>query len=363
MKITLQNYEAFILDYYENNLNAEQVAELLIFLENHPALKTEFEDFEHISITPEAAITFETKNKLKKPVFLPYKEISSENYENYILADLENEITSQERYDLNEFIALNPEVKKEYEIYRHTYLKPDYRIKFANKKQLKKGLSAHKAGKVYRLAFITSLAASIAVLVTVVFNTPSSVEQATQTAYRKIEYKAKHFANNNINIDNSNTQTNHSSKVMNTDAKAKNTYSLSKAEPLFVNTIETEYTSYPDMECQYAHTDMIDFSYWLEEKEELMAMGQEQEEGMEKVQLFLVDRVKKIFYPQQKSDESLRINGWDIADAGVEGFNKITKSEFDLERNKAEDGSVQSLTFTANNFKITRNLKNKKNKE
>ena len=48
MKINLHNYEAVFLDYYEGNLSAEDVSELLLFLENHPELKEDFESFENI---------------------------------------------------------------------------------------------------------------------------------------------------------------------------------------------------------------------------------------------------------------------------------------------------------------------------
>ena len=43
MNINQNNYEAWFLDYYEKQLSAEQVAELFLFLEQHPLLKEEFD--------------------------------------------------------------------------------------------------------------------------------------------------------------------------------------------------------------------------------------------------------------------------------------------------------------------------------
>ena len=65
-KINKHNYEAFFLDYYEKNLSTEEVAELMLFLENHPNLKEEFEDYEEIILEPDTTVIFENKNSLKK---------------------------------------------------------------------------------------------------------------------------------------------------------------------------------------------------------------------------------------------------------------------------------------------------------
>lgn len=43
MKITRENYEAWLLDYMEGNLTEDQRAELLVFLSKHPDLEADFE--------------------------------------------------------------------------------------------------------------------------------------------------------------------------------------------------------------------------------------------------------------------------------------------------------------------------------
>ena len=49
-KINLNNYEAFFLDYAEGNLPAEQVAMLEDFLNTHPHLRKELEQFDMITL-------------------------------------------------------------------------------------------------------------------------------------------------------------------------------------------------------------------------------------------------------------------------------------------------------------------------
>lgn len=50
-KINLHNYEASFLDFAEGNLNDAQIRELEIFLQAHPKLRAELEDFEPISLS------------------------------------------------------------------------------------------------------------------------------------------------------------------------------------------------------------------------------------------------------------------------------------------------------------------------
>ncbi len=68
MEINKNNYEAFFLDYYDGNLPAEQVAVLLLFVEQHPELKEEFESFENITLEDLPSIGFDNKSSLKKEI-------------------------------------------------------------------------------------------------------------------------------------------------------------------------------------------------------------------------------------------------------------------------------------------------------
>lgn len=138
MKISRKNYEAYFLDYRENNLKPDQVAELLIFLEQNPDLKDEFESFETIQLTPEQNIRFVQKDSLKKKEMIPTDHINRSNYEEFMVAGLEGDLSENDRVELKAFTELNPPAKLEYNIFRKTFLKPDLSIQFENKEKLKK---------------------------------------------------------------------------------------------------------------------------------------------------------------------------------------------------------------------------------
>ncbi len=160
MSINRNNYEAFFLDYRENNLTPEQVAELMVFLEQNPDLFEEFESFEDIELLPELNVTLENKENLKKNECIPTDHIHSRNYDDFMVADLEGDLTEDDSIELKAFISLNPKTKLEYNFYRSTFLKPDKSIYFAGKDKLKKtGLFA-----IYRTEFIYALAVAASVI-------------------------------------------------------------------------------------------------------------------------------------------------------------------------------------------------------
>ncbi|MDQ3047186.1 MAG: hypothetical protein M3R27_06525 [Bacteroidota bacterium] len=130
MNINKNNYEAFFLDYHEESLSPEQVAELLLFVEQHPELKTEFESFETISLNDLSSSVYENKDDLKKG-------ITEENREYYFIGSLEGTLNSVEQDLLNTFLKQHPHFLPELDLYKKTFLQPEM-LAFAAKESLKK---------------------------------------------------------------------------------------------------------------------------------------------------------------------------------------------------------------------------------
>jgi hypothetical protein len=132
-KINLTNYEAYFLDYHDGNLGAEDVAELLLFLEKHPELKELFETFENISLpTDSEEVLFPNKESLKKP------QITLDNYEEYMIGFSEGALNADEAKSLEYFLLEHPELKKELDACTKTWLTPDLSIVFEGKEKLYK---------------------------------------------------------------------------------------------------------------------------------------------------------------------------------------------------------------------------------
>jgi len=139
MKIDLNNYEAFFLDYHEGRLDAVQAAKVMLFLEEHPELKEEFEEFEAFALDPEPVQEMPAKNSLLKSV-QPIGAINEENYEDYFIGEAEDLLNASEKEDLAVFVATNPDLERDYKLYQHTTLKAGPVRAMPQKSNLKKSV-------------------------------------------------------------------------------------------------------------------------------------------------------------------------------------------------------------------------------
>ncbi len=133
MSINKNNYEAFFLDYHEGNLSPQQVADLLLFVEQHPELKADFETFEDFVLEDFSSIEFENKSSLKK-------QITVENKDEYFIRSVENALNVAEKNLLTNFIKQHPQFLIDLELFKKTILTVDNSIKFENKNELKRSV-------------------------------------------------------------------------------------------------------------------------------------------------------------------------------------------------------------------------------
>jgi len=132
-KITTYNYEAFLLDYLEGNLPAEDIAELILFINNNPALNIELNDLSNFEPLDNRKISADFKYNLKKSandVKDRFNELCIEFYDKTISA--ENKIA------LDAIIKEFPTLELEFKYFGITYLKPDLNVFFQNKSVLQK---------------------------------------------------------------------------------------------------------------------------------------------------------------------------------------------------------------------------------
>ncbi|MGE0560421.1 MAG: hypothetical protein AB7O47_01265 [Flavobacteriales bacterium] len=144
--INLNNCEAYLLDYVEQNLSPDMVAELMLFLEQHPEVKAELEAFENVSLNTDG-IMFHQKENLKKIAI-----------EDLMIAEIEGLNSSQETKELFDVIDEKPAYATLFANYQKTILKPATII-FADKAALKR-----KETKVIPLYYWYSSVAAVLVV-------------------------------------------------------------------------------------------------------------------------------------------------------------------------------------------------------
>jgi hypothetical protein len=119
MKIDINNYEAFLLDYIEGNLSAEDAAELMLFLEANPALQVDLEGLQDIIVTPDEILPRTGQfEHLKKP-----ETIDLAQFDELAVKVLEGEATQIEVEQLNEVVAAIPSFEKAWKAFQLTKLK------------------------------------------------------------------------------------------------------------------------------------------------------------------------------------------------------------------------------------------------
>jgi hypothetical protein len=159
--INKNNYEAFLLDYIEQNLSADMVAELMLFFEQNPELKHELGELNDM-VLPSEAIVFEGKDELKKDAL-----------ENLMIAEVEGLNTSAESNELQEAIKEDQENEKAFLLYQKTILKPAA-VVFENKESLK------RERKIIPLYWWATSAAAILIAFFLVRNMNTEGVQKTQ---------------------------------------------------------------------------------------------------------------------------------------------------------------------------------------
>ncbi|MBL7742482.1 MAG: hypothetical protein JNN00_03305 [Chitinophagaceae bacterium] len=122
MKLNRQNYEEYFILYLDNELGSEDRRMVEVFANENPDLKAELDMLLQTKLSPDTAVTFDNKESL---LFSNNSPINLNNYEEWLLSYIDNELTVHETEEVESFVANNPVVKKELELFQKTKLQPE----------------------------------------------------------------------------------------------------------------------------------------------------------------------------------------------------------------------------------------------
>jgi hypothetical protein len=132
-KIDLSNFEAYLLDYNEGNLNKEDASRLFLFITLNPDLEIDLSDIVELPYIQEEKVNSGIHHKLHK------SEIDIQNQFDELSCKFYNkEITSDEKIQLDYLINQFPNLGIEFIAFAHTYLREEILSEFENKESLKK---------------------------------------------------------------------------------------------------------------------------------------------------------------------------------------------------------------------------------
>ena len=136
--ITRNNYEEFFLLYVDNELSPADRQAVERFVDEHPDLKEEWELLLQCRISPDEMPSFSGKEELlrSEALSLTNTPIHANNYEEWFLSYIDDELPPASRQAVIDFVRQHPEKNIELQQLQRTVNTPDPNIVFPNKELL-----------------------------------------------------------------------------------------------------------------------------------------------------------------------------------------------------------------------------------
>lgn len=365
MEINIQNYETVLIDYFDGQLSALEVAQVLLFLEQHPEIKKEFEAFGTLPEIENTSIDNDFKQNLKK---LSSNEILAEkSFNELIVAQMEGDCNQNESRIINEIIAGSASLGKLKNTFQKTKLSPDFSIIYPNKHSLKR-----KEARVFYLNKRYAAAATLLLLASLVFLLyRNSSQQLNEVKVAQNIIKKENSASENVTLgtDQKNSFTNESipknkqfasadisskalvksSNNVNSDTSIRRPQQLQEIPVKSLVTLKNDIALknnsvagstvevvLPVMEAPAAQENFLTLGNFIKKK------------FIERGKDHLIDQEKPV------NQNELALDPLTVASVGADIIEKTTGKRVFLTRSFDKRGSLKSYTLAAGNFKFER---------
>ena len=345
--INRNNYEEYFLDFLDGKLSPSDENLLMLFLTANPDLKSELELFEADKI-PVAQISFENKIGLKKSGIL--SSVTLNNFDELCIARMEGNLDRKEIIEFDKFIARNKKKEKEYNLYKLTKIQTDKFVVFRNKVSLKK--NEKKVFVLKKNYQWISVAASIIILLAIYLFLPkekgdnklqvteldNSIKVESLQVIDNEEKKVNKLSDLNSNKRNTEEKSFTSEKIL----KEKRNDNVKKDEIVPREINQLAYLNPAEIK--------LDFNKYKVNKNIIYVdidKGQEKKDVDKKYISFKSYLAGTFNKRILKKEDKNKIEFFDIAQASVEGLNKLTGSNMSLERLYDENGTPNKTEFNS----------------
>jgi len=359
MKITVDNYEAYFLDYLEGQLDSEELSELSLFLSLHPELKAQIENSEIIPIHANSQ-TYKYKASLKK---FDFTSISNYNFNDYCIAFYEHLLTPQKVKALKVFCDQNPNRKTDFEAYRKVYVKPQLSLKYKGKKNLYKKLTVQRPVPT-RLLYIVSLAASVTLIMIFYWINTNKFEN------RKSPIAVLNTKNRMLPETNpTNSEITHQTQKVNTGKKIVNISRSSTHEsknhttigPIQSNREELSLALLPSLEAKLIETQNYSNAKLMESQKVPESEVQHDPQTLTATVGNTLEKIRSgvlnLDYLNVKDNKG-NISLIKLAKAGITGINKFTESNMSLKEQTDSTGNITAYSFNSEIIKFQKSIRN-----
>ena len=355
-KITIENYEIFVEDYLNGTLALSVKEDMDIFMDKNPSIKEEVQSLKECFLIADEN-RFYNKSILYRSI--ENKEITSTNVDEFIILQLEKELNEFNSKRLDNFLEQDPVHAQDKNLLEKTFLKPDLSVTYKNKRSLLKKSGANK--KIIIFSWIA--AAAIFIFIISVYWKNSYQEKGN--IVQPEEYTRSETRNDQQVSPNS------TAKEKTPDEPGK-TY-VTNVPP------KSSATSVPENIQTSSHIEtgakqsVSDISLEPRKMIQVKVLAHQIDENIHPVVIYktkqpekhpeeyvpvedyLISLVKKTIVPDKKPAD---INIWAIADAGLKGFNKLTESDYSIERKEKPDPETNKFSLKLGNISISATKKN-----
>jgi hypothetical protein len=346
------------MDYLDGNLSDQEIQMLENFLLINTDLRAELEGTEKIALSPHN-IYFKNKEFLLKPdLTLP---VTENNFEDFCIAQSEGDLNLHQESALAEYTEEHPESLKLKMLFAQLHLMPDNRIVFSGKSKLKKAITIFPKEILYpALSFAAAVAFMLFIYLRnedirkdipgIAAELPVVIKQNSQKS--TLDFKEKESKDQNIRPtiqeasilpfstpkekkQNQPVKSIDPQEKIKNENKNNNTLPPQRLNP----SIQIKLPSLADNQIFVPTIDRWKITY---SPEPLAHNSAEY--------LSLSEYARKQFNEKllgNKDIENTRISAWQIADAGINGINKLTGGKMKLEKRISDDGTITAYSFNS----------------
>ncbi|MCD4833585.1 MAG: hypothetical protein K8R31_07300 [Bacteroidales bacterium] len=358
--INRNNYEEYFLDFQDGELSPSDENLLMLFLNENPDLKSEIELFEANKI-PVDSTFFENKMELKKPGIL--SGVTINNFDELCIARMEGDLKRRETIEFDKFIAGNKKKKKEYYLYKLTKIQPDNFAVFQNKESLKKN---EKKIFVLRKSYQwISIAASIIILLAIYLFIPKEKDNnklPVAELDKSINVENLPVTDNEVKNVNILSDLNNNKRNINIEEKSFASEKILK-EKRNDDIEEDEVIPREINQLAYLYPAEMKFDFYkckVDKNIIYVDIDKSQEkEDVDKKYISFKSYLAGTFNKRiLKKEDKNKIEFFDIAQASVEGINKLTGSKMSLERLYDKKGNPNKTEFNSRLIAFSAPIKN-----
>jgi len=357
--IDSSNYEMFFVAEIENDLSEKESKEVHLFIQQNPHLAETFHLLKLSKLKPDTSIIFENKDNLKKNEIVSIGSIDKTNYETFFIADCEDDLTPEETKNLERFVLQNKHLLEELNLFKQTKLIPDTSIVYNNKNELKRFVIAPKINKSQNAYKYISIAASILILLGIYFTinqTQKSILTSEINSINRNDIFNNMLKSRGYNYNLNNTSIVNIQNPNNNNITINNSF-IKTLQPMQIGYIPINKDNKDEIVALRGSGKPITFNDDLLADNSNMPNNKSSEPLT--IREFLISKFRKNI---NQSDKELnqphdRITGWDIAQAGVVGINKLTNNDIQLKKDVINPDN--SYALIGKNFSFSKNYNNK----